>query len=335
MPHNLSSDPITNHPAMMYVGETPWHKLGKKLDNPPTSNEAIRAAGLDWQVDKYPLHIKTPFGYRTIKDQYAIMRTDLWEMGESEPYFGIVSKEYRPLQNFEAFAFFDEIVGKKAAIYETAGALGNGERIWILARLPETIRVVGNDICEKYLLLSNSHDGKSSVQMKFTPIRVVCQNTLTLALSQGPTIRVSHTRNMQERMRKAEELLGIIHNRFETIEREFQQMSKVQMDAKKLEAYYKILFPDPKDHNDQRGKKRANSERNKAKWYFEHGRGNRENGVTGTLWAAYNGVTEMVDYRESNQSPDQRLDAIWFGDGYLLKARAFRVAIENIKTWAG
>ena len=335
MPHNLFFDPIMNQTAMMYVGETPWHKLGTRLDNPATSDEAIRAAGLDWQVDKYPLQIETPFGYRTIKDQYAIMRTDLWENGLSSPCFGIVSEAYRPLQNLEAFEFFDGIVGKKAAIYETAGALGNGERVWILAKLPETIQVVGDDVCDKYLLLSNSHDGKSSVQMKFTPIRVVCENTLTLALSQGPTIRVSHTRNMRERMRQAEKLLGIIHNRFETIEQDFQQMSKVQMDDKKVKAYYKILFPDPKDPNDQAGKERAKKDRNKAQWCFEYGRGNRENGVAGTLWAAYNGVTEMVDYRESNQRPDLRLDTIWFGDGYLLKARAYRVAIENINSWAG
>ncbi len=111
-------------------------------------------------------------------------------------------------------------------------------------------------------------------------------------------------------------------------------MAGVQMGAKKLEAYYKILFPDPKDADDQKGLERAKNDRKKATWYFEYGRGNRENGVAGTLWAAYNGITEMVDYRETNQSPDQRLSSIWFGDGYLLKARAFRVAIDNIRSWA-
>jgi phage/plasmid-like protein (TIGR03299 family) len=333
MPHNLATD-SSNQTSMMYVGKAPWHGLGAGLNNPPTSEEAIRVAHLDWLVDKYPLQIETPLGYQTIRDQYAIMRTDWWKQGGVGPCFGIVSKEYHLLQNFEAFAFFDGIVGKKAAIYETAGALGDGERVWILAKLPETIRVVGDDICDKYLLLSNSHDGKSSVQMKFTPIRVVCQNTLTLALSQGPTIRVAHTRNMQDRMRQAESLLGIIHHQFDTIEQSFQRLSEVKMDDKKLDAYYKILFPNPKDAEDHKGMERARSDRKKATWYYEFGRGNQEKGVAGTLWAAYNGITKWCDYRETNQSPDQRLTSIWFGDGYLLKARAFRVAIENIRSWA-
>ena len=94
MPHNLYRDPSTGQTSMMFTGDLPWHRLGQKLENPPTSAEAIQAAGLNWQVEKYPLQVKTPLGYQTIKDQYVVMRADLWERGVSEPYFGIVSSEY-------------------------------------------------------------------------------------------------------------------------------------------------------------------------------------------------------------------------------------------------
>jgi phage/plasmid-like protein (TIGR03299 family) len=316
---------------MMFYGDTPWHGLGQELDHPATSAEAITKAGLDWDVVKQPLYVKTDQGYRRIEDKFMMMRADQLESG---PGFGIVSSDYTPLQNLEAFNFFDDIVGQGAAIYRTAGALGQGERVWILAKLPDTIRVIGDDICDKYLLLSNSHDGQSSVQMKFTPIRVVCQNTLTMALNQGPTVRVSHTRNMQTRMGQARELLGIIKERFDEIAQVYQTMAEVKLDKERLEQYYRIVFPDPRNPTNETTLKRVIQNRETAELYYRNGRGNQDNGVTDTLWAAYNGVTEMVDYDQWPTNSEQRLNNIWFGDGYLLKARAYSAAVEKLNTWA-
>ena len=182
MSHNLLMQ--NGQASMFYINEVPWHGLGTRLDKPATAHEAITAARLDWKVVKLPLFAGSK--RIPVTDRFAVVRRTGDLIQHTDPVLGVVSHEYTPLQNQQAFQFFDPIVGQNAAIYHTAGALGKGERVWILAQLPGHIRVAGDDITEKYLLLSNSHDGKSSVTIKFTPVRVVCQNTLTLALKAIP-----------------------------------------------------------------------------------------------------------------------------------------------------
>jgi phage/plasmid-like protein (TIGR03299 family) len=327
--------------SMFYVGGAPWHGLGTKLDRPATAAEAIEVAHLDWDVDKKPLVVVQPPSVRSlahkdvllpVRDKYAVVRQDLWGKPEC-PVLGIVGRDYTPLQNRETFEFFDPIVGKDAAIYHTAGALGNGERIWILAKLPEEIRVKGDDVAGKYLLLSNSHDGNSSVQIKFTPIRVVCQNTLTQALSQGPTLRVAHTQDIHRRLREAERNLGLINRRFEEIEEEFQEMVRVQLNSSRLEEYLGLVFPEPEDEENEKARNRVRRDRGWAEYFFANGKGNHLEGVRGTLWAAYDGVAEYIDHRTTTQTDDRRLSSVWFGDGYLAKARASRVAEGKMQEW--
>jgi phage/plasmid-like protein (TIGR03299 family) len=255
--------------AMMYVGEAPWHGLGQKLDKPATAAEAIKAARLDWEVAKIPLYVKAKRQYRQVAATYATVRTDR----PVPAPLGIVGQDYEPLQNRDAFKWFDGIVGQGAAIYHTAGVLGIGERVWILAKLPGEIRVKGEDICEKFLLLSNSHDGQSSVQVKFTPIRVVCQNTLTMALSSGRTVRITHTRSIQERMEAAKENLGIIRDRFRRIEKDFQRFAEVPMTGNRLTVYLGAVFPLPQDEHDKAARKRVEIARQECRRLFDVGRG--------------------------------------------------------------
>ena len=136
MAHNLS---ISNGEAsMFYVGEPPWHGLGKRLQSPATAAEAIKAAKLNYEVMKCPLIAVHEDAALSVRGKFAIVRKDLWGQKEC-PVFGIVGKDYRILQNSEAFEFFDPIAGKGAAIYHTAGALGEGERVWILAKLDSKV----------------------------------------------------------------------------------------------------------------------------------------------------------------------------------------------------
>ena len=171
-----------NVESMMYHGERPWHKLGKPLDHPATATEAITAAGLDWSVTLSPCYaggegdeVDAP-KYLPIAGKRAVVRTD------RQLAIGVVGTRYRPIQNTDAFGFFDAVVGEGKAIYETAGSLNDGRRIWMLARVPGDIWVADEDNVKKYLLLCNSHDGGSPLRALFTPIRVVCENTLRAAL---------------------------------------------------------------------------------------------------------------------------------------------------------
>jgi phage/plasmid-like protein (TIGR03299 family) len=333
MPHNISQR--EGKAAVMVVGQPAWHRLGTVLDKPATAAQAIKAAHLDWDVIKQPLFAGEAEHY-PVPGRYAVVRADDWAKKKAST-LGIVGESYTPVQNREAFSFFDPIVGEKAAIYHTAGALGDGERVWVLAKLPDDIRVIGDDITEKYLLLSNSHDGNSAVQIKFTPIRVVCQNTLTLALSEGPTLRVPHTRDVQQRLRIAASMLNAVKVRYGELESTFQGMASVQVDGAMLQHYLRQVFPDPRQRGDEarylRAQEQARTDRAGSEYLFEKGQGNELRRVAGTLWAAYNGVTEYIDYRRYAKATEGRqLEAIWFGDGYSAKARAYTAAERYVNT---
>ncbi len=256
--------------SIMYVGREPWHGLGTKLDRPATAAEAIKAAHLDYEVRKIPLHAhENGFGLR-VEGKYAVVPANKWNQPTC-PIFGIVGEGYRILQNVEAFAWFDSIVGAGAAVYHTAGALGEGERVWILAKLPGHMQVADGDIANKYLLLSNSHDGNSSVQIRFTPVRVVCANTLSQALREGgATIRVTHTRDLKERLVQARRNLRIIDTRYRHIEEDFRQMVRVKVDEARLMAFLKLVFHEPADPEDQGAVERVFKYRKQAAILFEN-----------------------------------------------------------------
>ena len=304
--------------SMFYVGDVPWHGLGTPLDRPATAKEAMAAAKLNWTVSKRELIAHPDI---RVPNQYALVRDD------TRNVLGIAGRTYTPLQNKDAFGFFDSIVGKKAAIYHTAGCLGQGERTWILAKLPGYIRVVKEDVSEKFLLLSNGHDGKTSVQVKFTPVRVVCQNTLTLALSQGATHQVWHSPIVHERLKEAGSLLGIVQDGFQKLEDRFRAFSRVRMTPRRLKGYLEAVFPVEETRTEE-AKLGVLGNRQWAEFFFDQGRGSQLPGVRGTLWAALNSVTELVDHRKARKGEGRKLNSIWFGEGYRIKERALRIATD-------
>ena len=318
MPHNLN---VTNGgPSMMYVGQTPWHSLGTKLDKPATADEAIQAAHLDFTVEKYQL--KTTPNDLSVDSHFATVRTDTSEV------LGVVGSRYEPIQNRDAFTTFDALVGEGEAIYHTAGALGKGERIWILAKLPDYIRVNGNDLVEKYLLLVNSHDGSSTVRVKLTPIRVVCENTLSLALSGAEQeVHIRHTLNAKEKLKEAHEILGLTNKLYAQLDAIFNRMNETMVRGKTLTDYVEAVFPNRLESQDNSWMTKV---RYKIVELAETGQGSEM--AKGTLWGAYNAVTEYVDhYRGTKADDDQRLKSMWFGSGERIKKNAFRSAVNILE----
>jgi phage/plasmid-like protein (TIGR03299 family) len=318
MGHNLNE--TDGQFAMMYVGEVPWHKLGTKLDHPATAEEAIEAASLNFTVEKLPL--KTEALDLPVQSHFATVRTD------TNQVLGVVGSRYVPIQNEQAFTTFDALVGEGEAIYHTAGALGKGERIWLLAKLPDYIRVKGNDLVEKFLLLTNSHDGSSVVRVKLTPVRVVCENTLSLALSGvEQEVRIRHTAHASERMKEAHEILGLTNKLYEELDLIFNQMSSIRIDGRVLTDYVKKVFPDPPTNGHIH---RKNPIREKVFELAHTGKG--ADLAPDTLWNAYNAVTEYVDYyRQVSADESTRLKSIWFGSGERIKKHAFKLALDMVQ----
>ena len=317
MSHNLNE--TNKKTSMMYVGETPWHRLGTKLDKPATAAEAIEAAQLNFNVEKWSL--KTVSGSLPVENHFATVRTDTKEV------LGVVGSRYEPIQNKDAFTMFDSLVGEGEAIYHTAGALGKGERIWILAKMPDYIRINGNDLVEKYLLLVNSHDGSSVVRVKLTPIRVVCDNTLSIALNgTEQEVRIRHTTQAVERLKQAHEILGLTNRLYEQLNYIFNRMSKTKVTHVTLNDYVKKVFPDPPIVERL---SRTENIRHKVLELSEVGTG--ANMAKGSLWGAYNAVTEFVDHiRLDAKNDSTRLKSMWFGSGEGIKKRAFTVASEML-----
>lgn len=311
MSHNI------NERRMFYYGQEPWHGIGTKLDNPATAKEAIEAAQLDYPVALKK--IKTEDGV-IIPDKFATVRND------TGTPLGVVGNLYAPVQNVEAFDFFDSIIGEHLAIYHTAGALGRGERIWILAKLPESIRVMKDDVVDKYLLLTNSHDGCSALRMFFTPIRVVCQNTLIAAMSAAKGgISIRHTGNIQSKIKEAQRALGIAINFYGEFERSITKFSDRKLSDAESDMYFVSLICSNNEIDAQDLSTRKQNQLDALNVLYHKP---EFTDAQGTLWSAYNAVTRYVDHERTvkNDNMSNRLESIWFGSGAELKSRAFTTA---------
>ena len=212
--------------SMFSVREKPWHGLGTIVKEAPTSEEALRLAGLDWDVVQSPIYTN----HGKVEGYKANIRST------DRQVLGVVSDPYRIVQNTEAFSFTDELLGQGVR-YETAGSLMGGRKVWLLARLPREFIIAGERI-SPYLVFSNTHDGSGAVRVAVTPIRVCCNNTLNLALSTAArSFSMVHTGDVKEKVSEAKQTLFMADNYMENLGREFERLRKQKISDQQVREY--------------------------------------------------------------------------------------------------
>ncbi len=335
-----------NVKSMMYVGEKPWHGLGTYVgDREVTAAQAIEAAGLDWEVQLHPIQVLLERPRSGVGQTLAapIPFHGRWAtvalLPEGPTPLGVVKDRYLPVQNRQAFGFFDELVGEGQAIYHTAGCLGRGERVWILAKLPGTIAPATRpeDVVEKFLLLHTSHDGTVAVGLRFTPIRVVCENTLMAALAgkvdqEFQQVKIRHTMNALEKVGQARRALKLTLSWYDQLQREISALDAREFSRQAMAELANQLLPEPVLVGERSKRQETEVEKRAAGrellvGLFSQGKGNQGR----TRWDALNAVTEFVDHYLTPRSKDAdaRLDSVWFGRGHGLRQQALSLLSSN------
>jgi phage/plasmid-like protein (TIGR03299 family) len=221
--------------SMFYVRETPWHGLGVKVETALTSKEALELSNLNWRVLQKPIFTENNI---LISSYKANIR-------ESDGrILGVVSERYKVVQNEESFAFTDSLIGEGVK-YETAGSLQSGKKVWMLAILPEKYKILGDSI-SPYILFTNSHDGTGAIKIAMTPVRVVCQNTLNLALHDAKRIwTTNHTGNISAKLDEAMKTLLLAEYYMKKLDDEAKNLSRKTITDKKVIEFIQDLIPLP------------------------------------------------------------------------------------------
>ena len=230
-----------NVESMFYVRKPCWHGMGVRVEEALTSKDALHYSGLDWQVKQEPLMTGT---FKSVPGYVANVRSD------NDRILGIVSDSYKVVQNEEAFAFTDALIGEGVR-YETAGSLDEGRKVWLLAKLPERYQLVGEDV-DPYIVFTSSHDGSGAIRVAPTPIRVVCQNTLNLALNTAKrSWSTTHTSNVHSRLDDARNTLLFADKYMKALQQEAERLSMQRVTDKLFYNLVDKLLPVDEDASEQ------------------------------------------------------------------------------------
>ncbi len=275
-----------NVETMFYSREVPWHGLGTRVENSPTSEDALKLAGLDWEVIPKPLYVE---GSPEPAEGFVanVRSTD-------NKILGIVSNKYTAVQNSAAFAFTDALVGTGEVQYETAGSLAGGKKIWLLAKLTGNHNILG-DAVEPYLLFSNAHDGSGAVRVAVTPIRVVCQNTLNLALNRAKRMwSTRHMGDMDTKMIEAQNTLNFSRDYMAKLAEEADLLSQYTLRKGEIEMILDAMFPIAEDATDRI---RTTREQSKDEILSLVEASDLQKFGKDNAWAFVNGVTDWAAHR--------------------------------------
>lgn len=274
-----------------------WHGLGQVVKEALTAEQAIELGGLNYEVVKSPLMTEMGGQKIIVPDSFATLRTD------TNQALGVVGNRYEIVQNKDAFTFFDAIVGQGQAIFETAGALGKGERIFITAKMPEYIRIAGtDDLTEVYVILTNTHDGSGSVIAAITPIRIVCSNTLRAGLKGAINkVAIKHTTNAERNLCHAHKLLGISNEYIKQMNQAVNALALKKVNDTQVKALIENLF--------QTQTKDSTRSKNIQEAVFEsYYTGIGQERIVGTAWGVFNGITHYLSHVKEFKSSETKFE---------------------------
>jgi phage/plasmid-like protein (TIGR03299 family) len=328
---------IDGQVAMGYTaqGGRPWHGKGTKVPGLMTVNEALVAGRLNWLVEKVPV-MTADLGMTMIPNTFATGRRGPEKDADGNerfiPFEGTVKNRYTIVQNGEAFDFFNQALSDKVACIETVGALGKGETVWAMAKLPNTFEIAKDDPIEQYILLTTSHDGSGSVMAVMSPFRVVCQNTLTAAI-QGATNRVCirHTKKAGSKLKQLHELLVASDNYWVRLKTAYQKLALKDMTRLEVMDFMDSMFPGktvkvPQVNGPEKEMiivpTRTQNNRDAVMTLFEGAaKGSDKSGKT--HWGMYNAYTEWLDSHRSLRKNTNGWEATTFGSGTNLRQKAY------------
>jgi len=327
MAHDLAT--INGKVAMAFTGETPWHRLGTHEQTGFLSVEAaMQAASLDWNISLEPMFYLSGDRYVKTATRRAVIRD------VDGALLSTVGAGYEPVQNHEAFAVLNDAVAEFGVKIETAGALGKGDRVWMLAKMTESVEAVPGDRVDGYFLVTTGHNGWTSYNARLTPVRVVCQNTLSMAMKSGNTlINLNHTVSQVARLEEARRIVTGLAAGLRSNGEIFQQLAHTTLTRAQVEAYVnEVLGIDPAAELSPVLEKRQ-AKVIELTWSGK-GQEMANDGLAAdhaSLWAAYNAVTEYVDHVRAQESDKPRMlqqanESAIFGTGARLKQKAFVVA---------
>jgi len=307
--------------TMAYAGEVPWHGLGVPVSNDLTPAQMMDKAGLNWRVDEIDCYIKTRNGEVKTGQKALVRSTD-------DKILTTVGENWKPCQNSDAFEFFSEYVMAGDMEMHTAGSLKGGQMVWALAKIKDSFDLFKGDQVDSYLLFSNPHQYGKSIDVRFTPIRVVCNNTLTLSLDQTveKSVKVGHKSEFDPSSVK--EALGIATQKMNTYKECAQFLGSKRYTPDNVIEFFNDVFPRTAD---KRVRDKALSvdtlSRNAKLCYDVLETQPGAEYAEGSWWQAFNAVTFVTDHVQGRNA-DNRLYSNWFGTNEIRKRSAINKAVE-------
>jgi phage/plasmid-like protein (TIGR03299 family) len=302
--------------TMAYAGEVPWHGLGVKVNDDLTVDEMIAAAGLDWTVSKQPTFYR--IGDEEISTgKFALIRdTD-------KKFLSNVSDGWEPCQNRDAFSIFEEFVERNELEMHTAGSLKDGQVTWGLAKMKDQFALFNDDVTEQYLLLVNPHVFGQGIHVRSTPIRVVCNNTLSFALGKASEVTATQNHRAAFDAERMKEAIGLTRKKLQQYETMASFLASKRYNEEKFKEYLNVVFP---NFSKKEEKQKELSRNAKRAFEIVETQPGAEFGK-GTWWQAFNSVTYLTDH-ELGRNADTRLQSAWLGINKDRKNMALEKAVE-------